>query len=91
VSRDALLDPEIIVVGGMGSLRDLCSIFLGFWDDFGSVRGREGATHFMGGPERKGGTAERCGGVVAIGIGNFGAESQLPALMIKSENVPVRP
>ena len=48
------------------------------------------ATHFMGGPEREGGTAVRCVAVVAIGIGNFGAESQLP-LMIKSENVPVRP
>src|SRR5271155_2748668 len=48
----------------------------------------KGAAQFMGGPERKGGTAVRYVGVVAIGIGNFGAESQLP-LIIKSENVPI--
>jgi hypothetical protein len=57
--------------------------FFGFWDDFGaSVQGREGGDPFYGWA----GT-ERCRayvGVVAIGIGNFGAESQLP-LMIKNQ------
>ena len=76
---------------GMGSLRDLCSNFLVFGMNSVPRCGvGKGAAQFMGGPERKGATAVRPLGVVAIGIGNFGAESQLP-LTIKSENVPVRP